>query len=101
MLDRLIGGLKARPALWLLAALLSGCATPISQTLLRPVMVKVPVPEKIYCPVAPIAKPALPIAALKPDSSAADTVRAYGATVAILKGALSQRDQLLAACAKP
>ena len=62
---------------------------------------KVPVATPVYCQVAKLNQPALPIAALHPDSAPADTVRAYAATVAILKGAVRQRDLVIEGCAPP
>lgn len=67
----------------------------------EPVTVKVPVYKPVYCQIPALAKPALPIAELQPDSAPADTIRAYAATVVILKGALGERDAVIAGCAKP
>jgi len=79
---------------------MGGCAT-AAQPILTPVEVKVPVAIPIYCQVAKLDKPALPIAALKADSAPADTIRGYAATVAILKGAVLQRDLALEGCVGP
>ena len=84
-----------------LLIVLNGCANAPPQSIATPIEVKVPVATPIYCPVAKLDKPALPIAELKADSTPADTVRAYAATVAILKGAVEQRDSVLAGCAAP
>jgi hypothetical protein len=83
------------------AIALLGCGAQSPQPILTPLEVKVPVATPVYCEVGKLAKPELPIAALKPDSAAADTVRAYAATVAILKGAVRQRDLLLQGCGAP
>jgi hypothetical protein len=66
-----------------------------------PVKVEVPVLRQIPCPLPKLDDPALPLAALTLDSPPADTVRAYAASVAILKGAVRERDALLAGCARP
>ena len=63
--------------------------------------VEVPVAVKIYCSVPELERPALPIASLGASSSPADAVRMYASTVAILKGAVRQRDVLLAGCRAP
>ena len=86
----------------LLLVLLAGCASapPISP-IATPVTVKMPVYEPVYCAVPALTKPALPIAQLGANSAPADTVRAYAATVVILKGAVSERDAVIAGCAKP
>ena len=64
----------------------------------RAIMVRVPVPIEMPCQVAAMPRPAMPIAELGADSPPADTVRAYAATVAILKGAVEQRDEALSGC---
>jgi len=84
-----------------LLALLTGCAGGQPQSLITPLEVKVPVPTPVYCAVAKVDKPALPIAKLSADSPPDDTIRAYAATVAILKGAIAQRDLVLAGCGPP
>ncbi len=66
-----------------------------------PVRVEVPVAAPVYCSVPAMEKPALPLAALGNVSSPADTIRAYAESVAILKGAVVQRDLVLAGCAPP
>jgi hypothetical protein len=84
-----------------LMATLGGCASVPPAPILTPVEVKVPVATPVYCQVAKLDKPALPIAALKSDSAPDDTIRAYAATVAILKGAVRQRDLAIEGCAPP
>ena len=79
---------------------ISGCATQ-SQPILTPVSVEVPIATPVYCEASTLEKPALPIAALTPDSPPADTIRAYAATVALLKGAVEERDLVIAGCAAP
>jgi len=84
-----------------LLAVLGGCASEQSPPIATPIEVQVPIAKPVYCTVAKLDKPALPIGALKADSAPADTLRAYAATVAILKGAVAQRDLALAGCAAP
>ena len=81
--------------------LAAGCASERPQPIPTPIEVKIPVPVPIYCSGSKLAKPALSIAALKADSPPADTIRAYAATVAILKGAVKARDAALAGCVAP
>ena len=52
---------------------------------------------------ARVAAPAPPlaIASLAPDSSPADTMRSYVATVMVLKSAVHERDTILRGCAAP
>jgi hypothetical protein len=88
-------------AVLLMPAALGGCAAAPAQPILTPIEVKVPIATPVYCQVEKVDKPKLPIAALKADSAPADTIRAYAATVAILKGAVQQRDLLLAGCGAP
>jgi hypothetical protein len=83
-----------------MALLIAGCASPLPP-ILTPVEVKVPVATPVYCNVGKLDKPALPLAALKADSAPADTIRAYAATVALLKGAVQERDSVIAGCAAP
>ena len=68
---------------WLLCLpLLAGCA---AEPVIRTVEVEIPV--AVDCPAPPaIARPALPIAGLTPDSQPADVLRAYAATVEALMG---------------
>ena len=92
----------ARPgtAAWLAAAL-CGCARAAATPAVVPMKVSVPVPVPVYCAESAPARPALEIASLVPDSPPADTVRAYAASVVILKAAVVERDRLLRACAAP
>ncbi|MFZ1886433.1 MAG: hypothetical protein WAU33_00270 [Candidatus Binataceae bacterium] len=86
-------------AMWVAAAI-GGCAraaTPIAV----PMKVSVPIPEPVYCAAAAPPRPALQIASLNPDSAPADTIRAYAASVVVLKAAVAERDELLRACAAP
>jgi hypothetical protein len=84
-----------------LIAMLSGCAA--NETgVAMPTEVKLPVATAPPPCIGQLpAHPALPIAALGDDSPPADTVRAYAATVAILKGAVAERDALLGGCVAP
>jgi hypothetical protein len=82
------------------ALVLCGCAR-VVQGPPVPVTVDVPVPEPVPCAVAVPARPALPIAALGSDSQPADTMRAYAASVAVLKAAVVEREGLLRACIAP
>ena len=83
------------------ALAIAGCvATSEPAPTVRPLMVQVPVLHETLCPVPVLAHPALPIAGLKPSSSPADTMRAYAAAVTILKGAVRERDAVLAGCAQ-
>jgi hypothetical protein len=78
----------------------AGCAAgaPAAPTV-RPLIVQVPVLHETPCPAPALADPALPIAGLMAASPPADTMRAYAAAVAILKGAVRERDAVLAGCA--
>ncbi|MGH7917271.1 MAG: hypothetical protein ACREQE_07365 [Candidatus Binataceae bacterium] len=91
-----------RRLLPLTLALLAGCASaPSLVPAPRPVMVKVPVFTPVYCEVKQPPPPSLPVAKLGADSAPADTMRAYVASVILLKGALEQSDALLNGCAEP
>ena len=80
---------------------LAGCAAGAGPApTVRPLMVQVPVLHETPCPAPALADPALPVAGLKPESPPADTMRAYAAAVAILKGAVRERDAVLAGCAR-
>ncbi len=84
-----------------LAAAIAGCAAGAAPApAVRPLMVRVPVLHETPCPVPALAHPALPITGLKPGSPPADTMRAYAAAVAILKGAVRERDAVLSGCAR-
>ncbi len=81
------------------AVTIAGCAAGAgSAPAVRPLMVQVPVLHETACPAPTLTDPALPLASLKPDSPPADTMRAYAAAVAILKGAVRERDAVLAGC---
>ena len=83
-----------------LLALLAGCASsPPAIAPAVPVTVKVPILRTLPCDPPRLGRPALPIAALQPASPPADTIRAYAATVVILKGVVADRDAALAGCA--
>lgn len=80
---------------------IAGCAAGrLPAPPVRPLMVQMPVLHETPCPAPALAEPTLPIAALKPASAPADTMRAYAAAVAILKGAVRERDAVLAGCAR-
>jgi hypothetical protein len=82
--------------------LLAGCAlSPPAFAPATPVEVSVPVYEPIYCPMPTLANPRLPIAALTPESPPADTLRAYAASIVLLKAAVRQLDDVLEGCAEP
>jgi len=86
----------------LLLVLATGCASaPPPEPLVMPQIVKVPVSQPVYCPAPKLERPALPVAELRGDTAPADTIRAYAATVVILKGAVRERDAVIAGCAKP
>jgi hypothetical protein len=67
----------------------------------RFVTASVPIATPVYCQVPPLTHPVLPISALTDTSPPADTVRAYAASVAILKSAVVERDASLEGCAAP
>lgn len=84
-----------------LGCALAGCAAgAAAPPPAAPVRVEVPVLHEVPCPLPHLDDPALPLGALTPDSPPADTIRAYAAAVAILKGAVRERDALLAGCAR-
>jgi hypothetical protein len=84
-----------------IATAIAGCAAAAAPApAVRPLMVQVPVLHETPCPVPALEHPVLPIAGLKPGSPPADTMRAYAAAVAILKGAVRERDAVLAGCAR-
>jgi hypothetical protein len=93
---------KARGASAMFAAgafALAGCTVGAGPAAtVRPLMVQVPVLHETPCPVPALADPALPLAGVGPESAPADTMRAYAAAVAILKGAVRERDAVLAGC---
>ncbi|MGC1679429.1 MAG: hypothetical protein WA740_17990 [Candidatus Binataceae bacterium] len=86
-------------AVWIAAAI-GGCAR-AAAPIAVPMKVSVPIPEPVYCAASAPPRPALQIASLGPDSAPADTIRAYAASVVVLKAAVAERDQLLEACAAP
>jgi hypothetical protein len=93
---------KVRSVAMIAAAFaLAGCAAGAGPApTVRPLMVQVPVLHETPCPVPALADPALPLAGVGPESPPADTMRAYAAAVAILKGAVRERDAVLAGCAR-
>ena len=71
--------------------LLAGCA---AEPVIRTVEVEIPV--AVDCPAPPaIARPALPLADITADSSPADVLRAYAATVEALMGYSLELEGLL------
>ncbi len=82
-------------------AMLWSCAVAPPNPPARPVMVNVPVPTPVYCDAPELQKPALALAALTPDSPPADTIRAYAASVELLKGAVIERDKIIDGCRRP
>ena len=95
----------ARKSVTRLAALacaqaIAGCAAGAPAAPPPPLMVQVPVLHQTPCPAPTLTPPALPLAGLEAGSPPADTIRAYAAAVAILKGAVRQRDAVLAGCAR-
>jgi type IV pilus biogenesis protein CpaD/CtpE len=86
----------------LILALLIGCAVapPTLQTA-PPVEVKLPMPELVYCLTPKLTRPVLPVATLALTSRPADTIRAYAASIVLLKGAVRQRDAVIAGCVRP
>ncbi len=91
--------IRTLAAIWIAAAI-GGCAR-AAAPIAVPMKVSVPIPELVYCAAAAPARPALQIASLAPNSAPADTIRAYAATVVVLKAAVVERDELLSACAAP
>ena len=88
---------NSRIALVVCIGAMWGCAAQ-AEPILTPVEVKVPIPTPVYCEVSKLEKPTLPIGGLNAASSPADTIRAYAATVALLKGAVEERDLELVGC---
>ena len=88
-------------AIAMMATAVAGCAAGAAPApVVRPLLVRVPVLHETPCPAPRLADPALPIAGLTAGSPPADTMRAYAAAVAILKGAVRERDAVLAGCAR-
>jgi len=82
--------------------LLAGCAlSPPLFAPATPVEVQMPVYEPIYCTPPPRTNPTLPIASLSGTALPADTMRAYAATVVLLKGTVRQRDAIIDGCEAP
>lgn len=93
------GGRTFRVCAIFLAIVASGCAASMPPP--EVVTANVPVEVPVYCNVPQLARPQLPIGSLTDASSAADCVRAYAASVALLKAAVVERDSILAGCAAP
>jgi hypothetical protein len=91
-----------RRLLPLLPLLVTGCASapPVIRAT-TPVEVKIPVYYPVYCSASLPERPKLPIGALSARSEPAETIKAYAASVVILKGAVSQRDAIIEGCAQP
>jgi hypothetical protein len=86
----------------LILVLLIGCAVaPPTSQMHTPVEVKVPMFELAYCQVPKLTRPTLPVAALALRSPPADTIRAYAASIVLLKGAVLQRDAVITGCVGP
>jgi hypothetical protein len=85
----------------LILALACGCAAAPPITRVEPVEVKTPVLDPVYCRPPALARPSLPVGRLTAASPAADTIRAYAATIVILKAAVRERDEIIAGCAPP
>ncbi|HZO81154.1 MAG TPA: hypothetical protein VFB33_05620 [Candidatus Binataceae bacterium] len=84
-----------------LGCAMAGCAAGAAAPLpAAPVRVEVPLLRQVPCPLPRLAHPTLPLGALTAGSPPADTIRAYAASVAILKGAVREREALLAGCAR-
>lgn len=91
-----------RRLLPLFPLLLAGCAlSPPFFAATTPLEVKVPVYEPVYCAPPPHTNPTLPIAGLTAAAAPADTLRAYAATVVILKATVRELDSLIAGCTEP
>jgi hypothetical protein len=82
--------------------LLAGCAlSPPSFAPATPIEIKVPVFQPVYCTLPQLANPQLPISGLTPSSPPADTLRAYAASVVLLKGAVRDLDSIIEGCSEP
>jgi hypothetical protein len=82
--------------------LLSGCAlSPPLFSPATPLEVQVPVYQPVYCTPPTLANPKLPVSALTAASPPADTIRAYAASVVLLKGAVRELDSIIEGCAAP
>ena len=89
---------SARFVLIAAAVALGGCGLKL-RTPFVPVESLVPIATPVYCNVTIPENPQLPIAALHPTATPADTVRAYAQSIAISKAGVIERNQLIAACA--
>jgi hypothetical protein len=82
--------------------LLSGCAfSPPLFSPATPMEVQVPVYEPVYCTPPTLANPKLPITGLSAASVPADTIRAYAASVVLLKGAVRELNSIIEGCEEP
>jgi len=82
--------------------LLAGCAlSPPPFAPATPIEIKVPVFQPVYCTMPQLANPLLPISALTASSPPADTLRAYAASVVLLKGAVRDLDSIIEGCSEP
>jgi hypothetical protein len=82
--------------------LLSGCAfSPPLFAPATPIEVQVPVYQPVYCTPPTLANPKLPVAALTAASPPADTIRAYAASVVLLKGAVRELNSIIQGCEEP
>jgi hypothetical protein len=91
-----------RRLLPLFPLLLAGCAlSPPFFSPATPLEVKVPVYEPVYCTPPAVVNPDLPIASLSAASAPADTIRAYAATVVVLKGTVRELNTLIEGCEEP
>jgi hypothetical protein len=91
-----------RRLLPLFPLLLAGCAlSPPLFSPATPIEVKVPVYQPIYCTPPAVANPTLPISGLTAVSSPADTIRAYAASVVMLKATVRELDALIEGCEEP
>src|SRR5438445_1352550 len=95
---KLSAGLLALAA----AIALAACETQIDdQVPPPPQQVEIPIAQPVYCDAPKMSRPGLPIGSLTESSSPAETIRAYAASIALLKGAVSQRDEIIAGCSRP
>jgi hypothetical protein len=91
-----------RRLLPLFPLLLAGCAfSPPFFSPATPIEVKVPVYEPVYCTPPAVKNPALPISGLTAASAPADTIRAYAATLVMLKATVRELDALIEGCEEP
>ena len=82
--------------------LLSGCAfSPPLFSPATPTEVQVPVYQPVYCTPPTLANPQLPVSALTAASLPADTIRAYAASVVLLKGAIRELNSIIQGCEEP